>query len=92
MKSIKLSQGFVAICDDVDYEFLNKWKWRVGTKKGARYAVRNETYAKGRRRTVYMHKEILNRMGVNNGKSKFLDGNGLNNARKNLEIFDQGGD
>ena len=78
MKEIKLTQGYVALVDDEDYDYLNQFKWNA--KEGPRsvYAKR-----KVKNRDVTMHRFIL---GVTDPKVKVdhKDGDGLNNRRFNL--------
>ena len=55
MKEIPLTQGKIALVDDIDYEFLNQWKWLAHVFNGTIYARRNI----GQKRRIYMHKYIL---------------------------------
>lgn len=58
MKEIQLTQGFIAVVDDDDFEYLSQWKWCVAKRKNANYACR--TYReKGKPKTVLMHREIM---------------------------------
>jgi hypothetical protein len=83
MKLIPLSQGLYAQVDDQDFEWLSKWKWSAVLKHNVWYAVRRPE-KHGRRRTVYMHREI---MGFPDGKHiDHIDRDGLNNRRSNLRI------
>lgn len=61
MKKIPLTQGQVALVDDDDYERLNKHKWCALWKPSTKsfYAVRSKCGKKGRKRAIYMHREIL---------------------------------
>src|ERR1043165_2122866 len=77
-REIPLTQGYVALVDDCDYEWLSQWKWCAHVAKGGRtaYAFR----AKG----IAMHRVIMNApegMDVDH-----RDHNGLNNTRANLRI------
>ena len=81
MKKIKLTQGECAMVDDEDFEWLNQFNWSVFKYKNTdtMYAKRNSPSTP---RTVSMHREIMSNpkdMGVDH-----IDGNGLNNQRKNL--------
>ena len=58
MKRIKLTQGKVALVSDIDYAYLNQWKWCYH-KSG--YAIRTD-YTKGKI-TIWLHRVILKRMG-----------------------------
>lgn len=55
---IPLSQGKFAIVGPRDYTYLMQWGWYYSANG---YAVRNSSGSK--RRTVYMHRVILERMG-----------------------------
>ena len=62
MKKITLSRGLFALVDDEDYEFLNQWKWYASYNKGTKsfYVVRNITLSDGTRKSLRMHRLILN--------------------------------
>lgn len=97
MKRIKLSHykyKKYALVDDRDYKSLNRFIWFLYIKNKKRnkfYAVANEKYSnekylKGEnRKTLKMHRLI---MKVTDPKKQIdhIDGNGLNNQRKNLRI------
>jgi hypothetical protein len=75
MKEIILTQGKVALVDDEDYKWLNKYKWCAHKNKRYWYAKRNS----GR---IFMHREIMKTpidLMVDH-----KDTNGLNNQRYNL--------
>jgi len=77
MKGIKLTQGQVALVDDLDYEYLNQWKWFADRNKNTFYVVRKD---KGK--VIYMHRHLMN---PKNGM--FVDhknGNALDNQKHNL--------
>lgn len=81
MKTIELTQGYYALVDDVDYEYLNQFNWHTvvrGTNKYARRVSRNKY--------IYMHRVIAERMGLNITDLRIGhdDGNGLNNSRSNI--------
>ena len=92
MKLIKLTQGFFAIVDDEDFEYLNQWKWCVHKYKSKRekkcryYAERGERYGprcENKFRHIRMHRLLL---GVTS-KDILVDhknGNGLDNRRFNI--------
>lgn len=95
MKKIELTQGKTALVSDEDYEYLMQWKWHVyKATTGGWYAKRNmnkkEAEKAGKRRAVYMHRVIAERMGLD--MSKFIDHNdrdSLNNCRSNLRSVTQ---
>lgn len=80
MKKIKLTQGKYALVSDIDYKYLNQWKWRYHKSKLNGYAKRTTP-----QQSFYMHRVILERMGFHIFKeTDHRDGNGLNNQRRNL--------
>lgn len=84
MKKIPLTQGKYAIVDDEDYDKINSWKWYAHKdhKNGNFYAYRNETYASGKRKSVFMHREIF--CTSSEMKIDHINGNGLDNRKENL--------
>lgn len=56
MKTIPLNKGKHTLVDDDTYEWISQWKWFCSS---AGYAFRNERYGEGRRRTIFMHREIM---------------------------------
>ena len=86
-KEIELTQGKVALVDDEDYEWLNKWEWYVHSKYGNYwYAKRTKQKESGKRQDVFMHREIL---GLKFGDGKLCDHinqETLDNRRSNLRI------
>ena len=85
-KTIPLSRGYVTVVDDEDYEWLSQWKWAAFVQqRGGVYATRGETRG-DKRKTFYMHREIL---GLKHGDKRMgdhRDGNTLDNRRANLRI------
>ncbi len=74
MKKIKIAKKFTFV-DDADYKHLKKWKWTFD----GNYAARMENGKK-----IYMHREILKTpLGA---LTDHVDGNRLNNRRKNLRL------
>ena len=81
MKEIKLTKGYIAMVDDDDFEWLNKFKWfanvqKSGDVRAVKNATKNDIHTK-------MHRMI---MGVTNPKILIdhKDRNPLNNQRSNL--------
>lgn len=82
-KKILLSQGKVALVDDVDFYWLNKYKWCARKHRNTFYAVRNAR-RNGKRILIHMHREIINAP-----KGRQVDhrkNNGLDNRRENLRL------
>ncbi len=79
---IPLTQGKFAIVGPQDYKYLMQWKWYYQKSRKSGYAARN---SKGLKRTIYMHRVILERTGYKDFfRSDHIDRNGLNNLRDNL--------
>jgi hypothetical protein len=87
MRFIQLNNGYQAVVDDADFQWLSAWKWYVKPgKNGSFYAARKE-YDKNDwhiTHTINMHRIILNApLGM---QVDHKDGNGLNNQRNNLRL------
>jgi hypothetical protein len=88
VKTLELSKGYIAVVDSNDPKkpWMFKWHARVAYRPDGLvrtvYAQR-WTYEKGKRRVLQLHRFLL---GVSNPAIEIdhLDGNGLNNRRKNL--------
>jgi len=78
-KTIELSQGYVAIVDDEDYEYLSQSNWHARNTPNGVYAVSNRNGT-----TIQMHRIILN--APKNLMVDHRDRNGLNNTRGNLRL------
>ena len=81
MKIIPLTQGKVAIVDDVDFAKLSKHKWYALKMKNNWYAVRTEG-----KKMILMHREILGLKFGDGIQSDHRNGNGLDEQRRNLRI------
>ena len=87
MKSIELTQGYVAIVDDKDYDRVSDaGPWyplksirKDGSIRGTH--ARRNVLVKGKRAQEYMGQFILN---VHNMDVSYLDNDGLNCTRENL--------
>ena len=82
MKEIQLTQGKVALVDDEDYEWLNQWKWRYMQSSKTGYAVRWSYGGTVRRKTILMHRLILDT--PTSLEVDHIDHDGLNNQRYNI--------
>ena len=81
MKRIPLTQGYVALVDDADFEAVRVFKWCL-LKKGRRlYARRSIRKADGSRTISYLHRFL---MGSDGECIDHLNGDGLDNQRHNL--------
>ena len=83
-KKIQLTQGKVAVVDDADFEWLNRHKWYAHKRPNTWYAARHSSLENGKRKTILMHRELL--QAPPGFETDHKDGNGLNNQRENLRI------
>jgi hypothetical protein len=86
MRKIKLTQGKYALVDDDKYEYLNQWKWNyhITNRDKTGYAVRLTSRKNPPRKTIRMHRVVLNYFGP-----LFVDHinrNGIDNRRSNLRL------
>lgn len=81
MKEIHITQGKVAIVDDIDYEMLSQYKWQWN----GRYVIRRRRVSEGGDTPqVYMHRQVA---GAKEGEIvDHEDCNTLNNVRSNLRL------
>jgi hypothetical protein len=81
---IPLSQGKVAIVDEVDFPKVSLYRWWAAEHRRTWYAYTTVKDDNGKRHTVYMHRLIT---GASKGrKVDHKDHNGLNNRRSNLRV------
>jgi len=83
MKTISLSQGFVALVDDADYVQVSAYKWSATKARNTVYGIRKIRTAEGRTTSQLLHRFIT---GVTDPSIDVdhRDHNGLNNQRYNL--------
>jgi len=89
MKKIPLTQGKIALVDDEDFDWLNKFKWHVTKGKGTFYAQTTLTkdfgsYKKGK--NLKMHRAIMNLNFGDKVQVDHIDHNGWNNQKENLRV------
>src|SRR3990167_1012358 len=76
MKTIKLTQGKVALVDDTDYDLLSKYSWCLHTKRYACSRINGKV--------ILMHIFLL---GKQKGKEiDHINRNKLDNRRENLRF------
>jgi hypothetical protein len=81
---IDLGEGRFALVDQVDFYWLNKFRWHAEGEDIYIYAVRNDIKPGRKMKTVRMHREITNaprHLLVDHGNNKTLD-----NRRANLRL------
>jgi hypothetical protein len=86
MKAIPLTKGFATVVDDEDYDRLVIHKWvAMLASNGRVYAARTSSRKDGPpRKSIYMHREILN--AAKGEQVDHRDFDGLNNTRENLRL------
>lgn len=82
---IKLTKNMFALIDKKDFEKVSKRKWFTQKSIHTSYAASDQRNKDGSRNYTYMHRFILNVLDTN-VVVDHIDGNGLNNSRKNLRI------
>lgn len=82
MKKIKLSQNKYTLVDNQDFDYLNHWKWCLGS---GGYAIRTEYNPK---RTIYMHRILFTVQTLFGDKLDIdhINRNKLDNRRSNLRL------
>lgn len=87
MKRIKLTQGKVALVDDADYKWLNRWRWYARKGRSSFYVTRS-IGNRPNNTMMQMHRII---MKAKKGQEiDHRDGNGLNNQKSNLRFCTHG--
>jgi hypothetical protein len=84
MKRIPLTQNKWAIVDDEDYENLSGFKWRYSHG----YAIRHPSRAMGKRKNIFMHREIM--QTPQNMATDHINLDTLDNRRSNLRVCTHG--
>jgi len=84
MVEIQLWHGYVAMIDDEDEARVRQHKWRPLVQCHTVYAIARLPRLRGRQRSVYMHRLIVE--AKPRERVGHRDANGLNNARANLEV------
>lgn len=82
MKKIPLTQGYVSLVDDEDFERLSAFKWYAHKEDKIVYAWRYAGGGRAHRRIVKMHREIMN--APDGVEIDHENGDGLDNQKENL--------
>jgi len=88
MKEIPLTRGYTALVDDADFPLVSQSRWQARPDRNTVYASRGVRDGSGKTKTLYMHVALLDA-----GDGLVVDhinGNGLDNRRKNLRIATRG--
>lgn len=88
-KQIPLTRGMHALVDAEDFDKVNQFEWFASPNGRTFYAMRHPYDSKtGKQSTEIMHRLIL---GARPGQAiDHLDGDGLNNQKKNLRFASPG--
>mgnify|MGYP001571278685 CR=1 FL=1 len=81
-KKIKLTRGYSAVVDDEDYDNFNRFHWHAVGYGKCVYAARNGPKTQGKRKYIYLHREILSDGG--SLEIDHINGDGLDNRKLNL--------
>lgn len=86
MKRIGLTKGKIALVDDDDFEYLNRWRWSAfnSRRRPDSYYARRTARVLGKKKVIKMHHAIIPL--VPGMMTDHIDGNGLNNQRSNLRM------
>jgi hypothetical protein len=83
MKEIQVTQGFIALVDDEDFEYLNQFKWHIKKDRSTNYATTNIKHDGGYK-TITMHRFILD--AIKGVQVDHINHNGLDNQKHNLRL------
>jgi hypothetical protein len=83
VREVPLTQGYVALVDDEDYDRVAQFRWHIARSRGRVYATRGYRLS-GRRYDVLMHRFLLST--PEGFETDHIDGDSLNNQRGNLRI------
>ena len=84
MAEIRLPHGYVAVVDDDDEARVRQHRWRPLGQGRTAYAIARLPRLRGRQRTLYMHRLVVE--AKRRERVEHRDGDGLNNARANLQV------
>ena len=88
MIEIELTRGMVTLIDDEAIGLISGYKWCANRIGRTFYAMTNVRLNSGKKTSIYMHRKIMvPSLGL---VVDHLDGDGLNNTRKNLRVCTRG--
>ena len=82
-------ENYIVLIDEEDYDRVSKYNWRISYHKSKIKYCQTCIKIDGKITTLSLHRFL---MGLEHGNKLVVnhkDGNGLNNAKSNLEICDQ---
>jgi hypothetical protein len=82
---VVLTKGFVSLADIEDYATLAVHCWHVGGKPPRTYAV-SKQWTGGKKQNFAMHRVIMGLMHLDPREVDHINGDTLDNRRKNLRI------
>lgn len=85
MKEIELTQGYIAIVDEEDFERVNAFKWYAQKSKPGQVYARRERRINKKKVRILMHRFIMN-VSDPNIQVDHKNGNKLDNRKENLRI------
>jgi hypothetical protein len=83
-KKIPLSNGMIAIIDDVDYEEVSKYKWTTTKSSNKFYARTHAKNKSGKWKNLYLHRLLMKPKGSK--QTDHINGDSLDNRRCNLRL------
>jgi HNH endonuclease len=90
MKLLPLTQGYLAMVADEDYERLRQYKWRLSKNQENKLYAKRAFSQDGWVRQVYLHHEVLGMISPPRGYVvDHINGNGLDCRRENLRLCTQ---
>ena len=84
MVEIQLTHGYVAVVDDDDEARVRQHRWRPLVQGRTVYAIARLPRLRGRQRTLYMHRLVVD--AKPRERVAHRDSDGLNNSRANLDV------
>ena len=84
---VPLTDGYEAIIDAADAEFIARWNWYVVKRAAGQLFAGRQANIDGKRRVLPMHRALL--QPPKSMVVIHIDGNGLNNRRSNLRLITQ---
>jgi hypothetical protein len=90
MRKIKLTQGYVALVDNEDYQRVSQFKWIAKEGNTTVYAQRRYKNAHGKWTSQLLHRFVLRVKNLNVQIDHHPDSSGLNCQKNNLRLATSG--